>query len=175
MKETECAMPQITLSPETFRNLLKVCEEKLEDFDAVIAGLIADHAAKKYASPKVFTNGVAPDLTGTTLREAEIGGKPLKKVDWNALMVEAVSQAAEKVSSSEKLKDLITVKHVPGKQDGYYFVPSANLSIQGQNANSAWKSTERIARALHLPVKARFMWGPKNGNPGGIETLTINI
>ena len=168
-------MPQITISPDTFRNLLRVCEERLEDFDAVIAGLLSEHASKKRALPSVFANGVAPDLTGTTLREAEIGGKPLKKIDWNALMVEAVSQAAEKIGSPEKLKDLITVKHVPGRQDGYYFVPSANLSVQGQNANSAWKSTERIAKALNLPVKARFMWGPKSGNPGGIETLTINM
>ena len=170
-------MPQITLSPDTFHQLHKLCGEKLTDFDGVIAGLLADHAAMKNAAPKVFTSGLAPDLTGTTLREAEIGGKRLQKVDWQSLMIEAISQAAQKLGTGPELKRLVTIKNKPGdqKQNGWYFVPDANLTVQGQNTNAVWKVTDRIAKALGLPVEAHFAWGSKSDKPGEMGTLTINI
>jgi hypothetical protein len=171
-------VPQITVSAETFRSLNQICGEMLQDFEGVINRLIADYRKKGSSTEtgsKASGNGVAPDLTGTWLKEAEIGGKPLEKVDWNALMLEAVSQAAQKVGNLEALKKLIIVKHAEGKKEGYYFVPSANLSIQGQNANYAWRATDYIAKALHLPVKATFKWGPKGPNPGDFDTITTNI
>ena len=173
----EGALPQITLSPETFHQLHKLCGEKLTDFDGVIVGLLADHAALKNAAPKVYTNGLAPNLTGTTLREAEIGGRPLQKVDWQSLMIEAISQAAEKIGTGADFKKLVTIKTKPGdqKQNGWYFVPAANVTIQGQNTNAVLKTTERIAKALKLPVKAEFAWGAKSDKAGERETLTINI
>jgi hypothetical protein len=167
------AVPQITVSAETFRSLNQLCGEMLKDFEGVINKLIVDHKKGGHSEASKPGNGLLPDLTGTTLREAEVNGKPLQKVYWNDLMQEVIAQAAAKMGDTDAVKDLITVKKMEGKHEGFYFVPTANLSVQGQNANSAWKQIERIAKAQEITVRAKFMWGAKGPNPGGFETLTI--
>ena len=61
--------------------------------------------------------------------------------------------AAAKVKGQDALKQLIIVNHVAGKKEyiGYRYIPSANVSVQGQDAVGAWKATAHIlkARAAH--------------------------
>jgi hypothetical protein len=63
------------------------------------------------------------------------------------------------------------------KEDmGYRFIDAAGVSVQGQDANGAWKATAHIAKTLHMPVKVLFMWydNEKAANPGQTGKLTLN-
>jgi len=57
-----------------------------------------------------------------------------------------------------EISDLIVVNHVAGQEEdnGYKFLKSVGLSVQGQNANNAWKAISHLAKATGLKIEARF-------------------
>ena len=102
-----------------------------------------------------FSGDTPPDLTFTRILSVKSDGAFLNKSSlyWNTLMYDVVARAANKLKSPEKLKQLILVNYVDGEGDaksGYRFIPPAGLSVQGQDANAAWKTI------FHLVERARF-------------------
>jgi hypothetical protein len=175
--------PQVSISPITFGRLQRCAEPLVDDIESVINKLL-DHYENKQGTPTSATTakidvGTTPNLTWTKLLSAEIAGEPLKKVDWNALLIAAVELAATKVQKAEEIAELIIVNRVIGEKvnNGYRFVPSAGVSVQGQDANAAWKATSHIAKTLNLPVKVFFRWyeNEKAANPGQTGKLTLNV
>jgi hypothetical protein len=61
------------------------------------------------------------------------------------------------------------------EDEGYRFMPEIGLSIQGQDANSAWRGARHIARQLGIPVETEFLWRHKEGAafPGVTGRLSI--
>ena len=59
--------------------------------------------------------------------------------------------------------------------EGFRFLSDVNLSIQGQDANSAWKAACHIAQRLGCPLTATFIWRDKEGAafPGIIGRFSI--
>jgi hypothetical protein len=41
---------------------------------------------------------------------------------------------------------------------GFTYLPEAGLSIQGQNANNAWRQAYVIASSVGIPVEVSFVW-----------------
>jgi hypothetical protein len=131
--------------------------------------------AKEYAA------GTPPNLTYTKVLSAEIGGKILDKgvTTWNGLLNEAIVQAAAKLKDLDTLKELIIVNSVVGKKEdqGYRYNASAGVSVQGQDANSAWKAISHMVKRVHLPVKVVFVWydNEKAAYPGQTGKLTLKV
>jgi hypothetical protein len=175
--------PQVNISPVTFGRLQRCAEPLVDDIESVINKLL-DHYENKQGTRTPVTAakidaGTTPNLAWAKLLSGEVGGKPLKKVDWNALLIEAVEQAAEKVQTPEEVAELIIVPRVLGEKtdSGYRFIPSADVSIQGQDSNGAWKATAHIAKTLNMPVKVFFRWyeNEKASNPGQTGKLSLNV
>ena len=61
---------------------------------------------------------------------------------------------------------------VTGKKEdnGYNYVKEVGVSIQGPDANNAWKATYNVLQALKMPVEVIFVWqdNPKAATPGAI-------
>ncbi len=177
--------PQVQLSPATFGRLQKCAEPLVDDIESVINKLIDSFEKGQGVLPPLGSGakdygGSAPSLTHTKVLSVEIGGKVLQKsiATWNGLLNEAVIQAAAKLGSTEALKDVLVVPYVVGaKEDtGYRYLPAAGVSVQGQDANSAWKGAAHIANALHIPVRVFFIWyqNDKAANPGQTGKLRLN-
>lgn len=174
--------PQVNISPVTFGRLQRCAEPLVDDIESVITKLL-DHYENKQGTPTSATTaridaGTTPDLTWTKLLSAEIAGEPLKKVDWNALLIAMVELAATKVQTPQEVAELVIVNRVATKKEnnGYRFIPSAGVSVQGQDANSAWKAVTHIAKTLNVPVKVFFRWydNEKAANPGKTGKLSLN-
>jgi hypothetical protein len=175
--------PQVTISAGTFARLQRCAEPLVDDIESVINKLI-DNFEKKPEDPtlvpttKDYGLGSPPDLTFTKLLSAEVAGQPLKKVDWNALLIALVELAATKAKPGEEVAELVVVKHVIGEktENGYRFIPSAGISVQGQDANYCWKGVAHIANKLNVPVKAFFRWydNEKASKPGETGKLRLN-
>lgn len=127
------------------------------------------------AKPKITNPSLmpgVPPLKHTTLRHGEVDGTPLAKsnASWNALLNTAVEAAASKGKSAAELHHLIGVPTVIGERTdtGYTFIKSAGISIQGQNADKAWREARRLANEADFPIMAEFTWQNKEGaaNPG---------
>lgn len=173
--------PTISLTPVTFAKLQTCAEPLVDDIESVINKLV-DYYKKQSDSlpiaPTQSAKGSTPDLSWTKLISAEFAGKPLKKVDWNAALTAMIELAATKAKPGEEVAELIVVNRVIGEKtnNGYKFIPSAGVSVQGQDANHCWKGISHIANKLNIPVKVFFQWydNEKALKPGETGKLILN-
>jgi hypothetical protein len=79
---------------------------------------------------------------------------------WNTLMFELAKIAAGKLNP-DALRQSILVNFVVGegpKEKGYRFIPEAGLSVQGQDANQAWRASSHLLKLLHISMHVVMAW-----------------
>lgn len=124
------------------------------------------------AGPRSFNPSAAPNLSHTTPTRALVGEATLPKSQayWNPIMFAVIAEAANRGTTTDDLLDLLTIPAVKGEKEGsgYKYIAEAGLSVQGQDANSAWKQTYRIASSVGVHVQVVFVWqeNPKAAMPG---------
>jgi hypothetical protein len=178
-------VPLVDLSEPTYQQLQKLAEPFVDKTpEDVIIKLIHSYAGSSQlavasASPgtKEYGIGAAPNLGHTKILSAELNGVALKNANWNRLLDEVISQAAKKLKDVKSLKELIVVNCVEGRKEdqGYRYLSTAGVSVQGQDSNGAWKAVAHLAKAVKFSVQVVFVWydNPKAANPGQTGKLTI--
>jgi hypothetical protein len=170
--------------PTTIARLQKHAKPFVDTVDIVI-NRILDHYENRLGqksddesdisaigSIRDFDPESPPDLTHTKVLSVDFNKKGFPRSDttWNALLNDAICFAKENAKSDNQLKRLILVNFVKGKKEneGYRYLAAADLSVQGQDANAAWKATYHIARQLQSPFEVIFTWRTKDGaaHPG---------
>lgn len=161
---------QIQLSEELFTRLQKhavpfvdtpisVIERAL---DALEAGDEEKHSSSPSDGTRTFNPAAPPNLAHTTPKQAKLGGKLLQKSEtyWNLIMYAVISEAARRGVGTEDLLELITVPAVKGRKEssGYRHLSDAKLSVQGQDANNAWRQTYRVASSVGISLEVVFTW-----------------
>jgi hypothetical protein len=166
------ALKQIEVSASTFEMLQKMAKPLVDTPDSVISRLIDNYENQRLtslngadltsqSSTKIFNCGDAPKLTHTKVVAAKVNGKTLgDKVNWNKLLSEVVVIAANNCKTDEDLRRAIIVNFVKGRKEdqGYQFLPKANLSFQGQSADGAWKAIWHIVRRFDIGIEIDFLW-----------------
>lgn len=183
--------PQITISQSLLDKLKGLAEPFVDTPESVVTKCVdfyvASHGGVSATPPKpqnaetsamAFPADAAPDLTFTRPLSIKLDGVNIDKKDlyWNALMLDVVAKAAAKLKSPDRLKQLILVNYVEGEgphDKGYRYIPEAKLSVQGQDANAAWKATIHIIKAIHMNIEVVFMWENKDkaAYPGKIGRM----
>jgi hypothetical protein len=165
-------MPSIELSPQTFARLqahavplvdnIETVIGRLLDFFEASDGLPTARAGGSHAKPREFNPLSPPSLTYSKVIAAEFCGRPLgrRQANWNGLLNVAVREAKGRAKSAAEVKQLIVIQHVEGRKEdeGYRFLPEVGISIQGQDANAAWKAVCHIAQKLGVAAGATFVW-----------------
>jgi hypothetical protein len=178
--------PSVDLSDEVFARLQKHAIPLVDTpltvisraLDALEAG-DEDPVPHSDGSKQSFNPAAPPNLTHTTPKRAEVGGQQLSKANtyWNPIMFAVIAEAAKKGANAEDLLDLLTVPAVKGEKKGagYRFIPEAGISVQGQDANNAWKQTYRVASSIGVAVQVVFYWQdtPKAAMPNVVGTFFI--
>jgi hypothetical protein len=132
---------------------------------------------------KQYEGGAPPNLAFTKVLSAEVSGKVLPKpvATWNGLLNEVIMQAAEKIKNPEALRDLLMANSVMGKKEdqGYRYLVPAGISVQGQDAKSAWRATYHLASNIRIPIKVVFSWYDNEkaefpGETGKFEVTEVN-
>ena len=118
-----------------------------------------------------------PSLTHTKVVAASFDGKSIKPANWKRLLEAAIVSAYQKNGDFETVRKLAAVNMVQGKKDdeGYHFLPEVNFSVQGQDANAAWRGVIFIAQNLQVPAEVSFLWRNKEGaeHPGKPGTMRL--
>jgi hypothetical protein len=170
--------PSVELSPQTFARLQAHAIPLVDNIESVINRLADFYETKGGAPIPAAVNGggdvisarqfnpvAPPDLTHTKVLTIEFNGKPLEhgKVNWGGLLIAAVREAKRKAKSPSDLKRLITVNYVERQKEdeGYKFISDIGLSVQGQDANSAWRAACHIAQQLGCQLLVTFVWREK--------------
>ncbi len=180
--------PAIELSTETFARLQTHAEPLVDTIETVIGRLIdfyeahdgaPDAAPRDDKNIRTFSPLGPPSLTHTKVLSIEFCGKTLThaQTNWNALLIAAVTAAKARATKPADLEQLIATPFLVGKKtdEGYRHLPELDLSVQGQDANGAWKAACHIARALDLPLTVRFVWREKEAAafPGIVGQFVI--
>jgi hypothetical protein len=102
-----------------------------------------------------------PNLFHTTVR-GEFGVISFSK--WNDLLQIAHVQAFKKTKSFDELRKVTRAQIKSGTKtdEGYRPIPEIGISIQGVDANHAWKHALRLAIYLKVPLKAEIEWRHKD-------------
>lgn len=164
---------------------MKLLAEPFEDTPDAVIGRALDVALEKMhgAAPLRLSSSndvrsLDPDEPGelkhTLVRRVLIDGQEIPKANWNELLRRMHIVAAERIGAAETIR-ISEANCRPGRyeDDGYYYLPKANLSIQGQDSNGCWRTSYRLAQHLGIPIAVEFRWRDKEGatHPGEFGEL----
>lgn len=111
---------------------------------------------------RTFNPAAPPDLAHTKPTIATLAGKnqPDAMLYWNPLLLAVIREAALRGVATQDILDLITVNKAKGEKigPGFNYVKEANLSVQGQDANNAWRQIYRLASSFGIPLEVVFRW-----------------
>lgn len=148
-------------TPETVINRLIDAFEKKAGDDGAASGNSGDRGAR------AFNPNASPDLTHTKILSATLNNQQLGRGqdNWNGLLNAAVRLAKAKAKSTADLKKLVTVNFVEGQKtdEGYRHFPDLGISVQGQDANGAWRAVAHIAQKIGCQLTVTFAWREKEG------------
>jgi hypothetical protein len=154
---------------------LSVIERAVAALDA--AGAPAPTVAKPGIA--VYNPAAAPNLSYTTPQLARIDGEllPVGKTYWNPIMFAVIEAAVARGVDMLAIHELLSVNFQRGlrSDSGYKYIENADISVQGQDANAAWKQTYRLASILGIEVEVQFVWQntDKAAMPGTAGSLHI--
>ncbi|MBD2492980.1 T4SS efffector SepA family protein [Nostoc sp. FACHB-280] len=100
------------------------------------------------------------NLTHSKVLRALIDDKEINKPNWNKIAAKVHEIAIQQGMSVEALKRLTrsNIKQGEINENGYDYLPEANIWIQGVNANTAWRNTLHLLKHLKLPSEIYFEW-----------------
>lgn len=177
---------KISVAEQTVKRLKRHAEPLDDTYDSVINRLLdAAEGGGKGVAP---TNGKAeagsldpfapPSLTHTKVLSARLNGEALKAPSWNGLLDEAVRFAYGRLGHFDGVRRIALMNIVNGvkSDEGYHFLPGIGISVQGQDANDAWRCAVHIAGHLRCPVEVNFVWRNKEGavHPGESGVLRFD-
>lgn len=180
--------PTITLSDETFSKLQKLAKPFVDTPESVILDL-ADAELKRrsgsgggngrYRGRDDQIRHLDPDahdnLTHTRLLSATVDGHPIHRPKWNGVLDYLHVLARQRFENFELVRRATGANVREGRyeESGYRYIPEADLSIQGVDANDGWDHSLRLARALEIPLEVRFEWREKEGAAHPGETAVL--
>ncbi len=189
-------VPQINVSQTLFSKLQSIAEPFVDTPETAVAKAVdfylAHHGEQKVSKAPVvpttsnapallvFAPDAAPDLTFTRPVSIVLQGQklPKTKLYWNPLLYEVVRIAASKTKSVDELKQTLLCNYVDGEGEqklGYHFIPEAELSVQGQSANPAWKTISHLAKSLGLSIEVTFIWEDKPEAAHPMKTARMTL
>ncbi|HWY61908.1 MAG TPA: hypothetical protein VNW15_08430 [Rhizomicrobium sp.] len=186
--------PQIPISEPLFAKLKEIAEPFVDTPETVISKAVEFYIAHRgksesvgelstpsphFSGVMVFQPDAAPNLSFTRPMAIEFNNTKFEKpmLYWNPLLFEVIRVAATKMQSVDRLKQMLLCNYIDGdngKENGYRFIPEAKLSVQGQAANSAWKSIIHLVKALGLNLDVTFMWENKPSAAFPAKTARMN-
>lgn len=182
----------ISLSDDTYRRLQAAAEPFVDNTpEAVIVKLL--RAWESQATPSNRNSGEPdlesvresfdprkpPSLTHTKVSAARINGESIPSPTWNGLMDSILTLAFERLGGLAALRRIASVNLAEGVKgdEGYRYVSKGNFSVQGQDANSAWRAIVQIADRLQIPTVVEFEWRvkPEAQFPGTLGRMVLEF
>ncbi len=179
--------PSVELTPDTFKRLQTHAVPLVDTIESVINRMIDAYEKNSASSShgeggqgaRKFNPSAPPDLTHAKILGVAFCGKPLGRGqdNWNGLLNAAVKEAKARSKSTAEFKKLMVVNYMEGKKhdEGFRPLPGTDISVQGQDANGAWRGAYHIAQQLGCSLSVKFAWREKQGAafPGVTGQLSV--
>ena len=180
--------PVIRISDATFDKLKLIAEPFVDTPDAVINRCL-DYVleSRGIPNPDSQRNGNGADykeldpvdpgeLKHTSVRQVVINDVELPRPSWNQMLRQLHVLALENLGSVAEVMRASGANIREGRyeEEGFHYIPEADLSIQGQDSNQAWANGLRMAKRLSVPLEVAFRWHQKDGaaHPGELGRIS---
>lgn len=158
----------VTIPDDLFTRLQKHAVPLVDTLASVIERAVAaleagnEQAGSSRPGLRTFNPAAAPNLAHTTPQKVLLDGTLLPKAEtyWNPLMFAVIRAVAGRGVDADGLLRLIGGNALIGiKQDGgYRHLPDLGISVQGRDANAAWRVIYRLASSVGIAVEVEFAW-----------------
>ncbi|MBB6306574.1 T4SS efffector SepA family protein [Xanthobacter tagetidis] len=182
----------IALSEDTYRRLQAAAEPFVDNTpESVIVKLLRAWESKSTPQKRdddqinsriereSFDPRNPPSLTHTKVSAARIMNESIPSPTWNGLMDSILILASDRLGGVAALRRIASVNLTEGAKgdEGYRYVSKGNFSVQGQDANSAWRAVVQIADRLQVPTVVEFEWRvkPEAQFPGTLGRMTLEF
>lgn len=165
-------MDHVVEIPEQLFRRLQAIARPLVDTPITVIERLLEHyegrapVSEARSAPVIhrFGPGSAPDFTHTRVLAAYFAGQETTRPKWNELVRLAHEVALARNLSVDQLKKLTTANICEGAKSDEGFKPAHNFrySIQGVDANDAWRISYDLARKLKCNVRVEFEWRAKD-------------
>jgi hypothetical protein len=102
-----------------------------------------------------------PDLSYSIIHSVVLEGSrlPPRMNYWNRVLLAVIGESAKRVPKDHVVA-MVTCGFVPGsrKGGGYHYISEADISVQAQNANAAWRTTYHILKTTRMSAEIEFSW-----------------
>jgi hypothetical protein len=176
----------IEISDELFARMQAFAAPLVDTPETIMGRALAALEAGSSVGPqdvgsriKSFNPAAPPSLSHTTPRRMVLAGRALPRSEtyWNSLMLAVIRKARDDGLTPTQIQATLSVNSVVGDKDfhGYKFLPDVGISVQGQDANSAWRQTYDLATTIGVAVEVEFVWQetPKAAMPGVAGRFTV--
>jgi len=178
---------KISVTNQVFSRMQRVGEALVDTPNSVIERLLdfyeQHHGVQPSAPRESMVERAAwdpmspPSLRHTKVTSAILAGQEVMSPSWNKLVDEIARIGKRQLGSFSELKKKFPANMVEGikRDQGYRYLSDVNLSVQGQDAQDAWRSVAQLARTLGIQVEVYFLWrnNPAAAFPGQMGNLTI--
>ncbi|MEH1841828.1 MAG: hypothetical protein V7L20_24545 [Nostoc sp.] len=182
-------MPVVTIPDPIYKRLQAIAIPLEDTLLTVIEKLLNEHEARQKSQQdykiedysktgnysetkdcKILDPDTPSNLRHTKVLRALINDQKIDKPNWNGIVDKAHEIAIQQGMSIEDLIQLTRFHVVQDEknEDGFHYLPKANISVQGVDANLAWRNTLHLMKNLKLPIEIYFEWRNKEGaaHPG---------
>ena len=172
-------MRRVEINQSTFERLWKCAEPFVETLDSVINRAI-DALEKANVSPADRTperttatsddaisldaNAPLPDVKHTKVLRAVVGGRSVRRPNWNNVWRHVLRLAVDEDRSMDEIRYLCAVNLVAGEKEdeGYHYLAEMRMSYQGLNANAAAAAVVALAKGVGASLELEWIWRQKD-------------
>lgn len=185
-------MPQIEISTVTFKRLQNFAEPLVDDIGSVLERIV-DHYEKTHGptrpplppplprtgttkNPRNFAAGDPPTLTFTKIKKGSFGGRDIgERPKWADLVRISLERGFTQLGGFDELRRATDARIVNGikTDEGYSPLGDLGFSVQGVDAQEAWRIAYGLAKRLLLDIEVVFEWREKEeaAFPGAVGRM----
>ena len=182
-------MPQVEISPSTFRRLQQHAAPLFDNMDTVINRALdaLDEMPREgniSRGERIIDPEYLPDLTYTKVLDAAIDRRKIEKPTWTSLLhEEMIVRSKRDIPDFEAFWARLRVRMVSGRKENksWTYVPELGVSVivaenyWEQYTNSACRAIIAAAQRLGLALDIGFAWHDKAGaaHPGERGRISV--
>ena len=179
-------MPQIEVNQATYDRLKEHDALRTDTLEEIVGFALTHRQIKSDTTlpswiPTVKEMHIDPEnlpnMTFTRIIQATVDNEQMERPTWNRLLAHMLTLAVCQRIYSGEPNELDNIRMIRGRKEdqGYFYLPNVNISVQSQTAVVACRTILKLAKLLEVSLSINFIWRAKEGTfyPGQKGKISV--